>query len=322
MKKFLVKILLYVSLLSFIILGMNTCLIFIQKKYAVGTMGSQKNDNAEIINILDNIQICNFGNSHSYFGFNYEDAAKKYTCFNFALPSQSLRYDCKILDCYKDKLQRGATVFISLSYTAFFGRPETQEEDFEAKNMRYYKFLPPDMIDKYDIKTALCVKYFPIMRYNSFIKLMGVLRSTFQKNGWILETSPEKSDGLSRYEYHVASKFDENGRRIYKHEAVEALYKMIDICREIGAVPVFITMPYLHEYTDAVHEHDPQFFIDFHSIIDEVRKNTGVKYYDYSEDKRFSNEYKLFFNSDHLNIKGAKKFTQILLHEVLGIDPD
>ena len=327
MKIFLVKLAVYVLVLGLIVEGINFYYIYrttINPTIHRDSAGSRAllEDN-HIVNkeIPDNIQICNFGNSHSYFGFNYEDAAKQYTCFKFALESQSLRYDCKILEYYKNKIQNGAVVFISLSYTSFFGKPEVKNADFESQNIRYYNILPKELIDQYNSRTAFYVKYYPIIYYSNPISLLKTLL-LINRDSWDRETSPEKSDGLSRCEYHVTRLCDENGKRIYNQQSLEALYRMIDICREIGAKPVLITMPYLHEYTDAVYENDPQFFIDFHTIIDEVSNNTGIEYYDYSEDARFSHEYSLFFNSDHMNRQGARKFTNTLLHEVLGIDPD
>ena len=316
MKNFLAKLTIYMLVLSSITIGINLLHIYLINNRNFGTMGSQKNDNAIIKDVPDNIQICNFGNSHSYYGFNYDDAVKEYTCFNFALPSQSLRYDSKILEHYRDKIHDGAAVFIAISYPSLFGKPEVEGEDFASKNKRYYRFLPVELIDQYDIRTAFYVKYLPALTYSSPFSLVSAFLHG-NEDSWSRETSPEKSDGLSRYKYHVASKLDKNGQRIIKQEAIDALYRIIALCQEIGAVPIMITTPYLHEYVDATRDNDPQFFSEFHAIIDEVRRNTGVNYYDYSEDKRFSHEYNLFMNSDHLNRQGAQLFTNTLLREVL-----
>ena len=320
MKRFLAKICIYVLSVSAITLAVNA--LFIRSRHIPLTMGNVRNDTAVVKNVPYGIQICNFGSSHGYYGFNYEDIPQEYVCFSFALPSQSLRYDCKILQHYRNHIQNGAAVFIIASYFSFFGIPETQEDNFASKNKRYYEFLPADMIDQYDWYTALCVKYLPVLAGNSpFTMLKTLLFPAKNKlNEWSRETAPDETDGFARYEYHVTRRLDKHGRRIYKREAIEALYRMIDICREIGARPVLITTPYLHEYFDAAHNNDPQFFSDFHRIIDEVRARTGIEYYDYSEDERFSRRYDLFMNSDHLNRKGARIFTNTLLREVLGID--
>ena len=64
-------------------------------------MGHLKNDKVYIKNVPDKIEICNVGNSHGYYGFNYEEYENKNVCFNFSLPSQSMSYNYLILENYK-----------------------------------------------------------------------------------------------------------------------------------------------------------------------------------------------------------------------------
>lgn len=53
------------------------------------------------------IEICNFGSSHGDFGFDYSELDLNYTCFNFALMSQSLSYDCRIFQQYEKQIDSG-----------------------------------------------------------------------------------------------------------------------------------------------------------------------------------------------------------------------
>ena len=159
MRKFLAKIFIYTLALSLIILVVNA--VYINRIYSsnFGSMSDKKNDSVFIINVPDEIQICNFGSSHGYYGFNYDDVMEKYTCFNFALPSQSLRYDYKILEQFRHKICKDAIVFIVLSHFSFFGKPEVQGADFASKNRRYYRFLDSSRIDEYDSRTNFYVNY-------------------------------------------------------------------------------------------------------------------------------------------------------------------
>ena len=93
---------------------------------------------------------------------------------------------------------------------------------------------------------------------------------------------------------------------------------MIQLCRDKDIEPILVTTPYLAEYPNAAKENDPSFFNDFYGVIAEIQANTGVRYYDYSSDERFSSRYDLFINTDHLNREGARQFTNILMEEVLG----
>lgn len=153
MKKFLFRIAAYLAMMSAIILALN---IFCIHKLRM------TDETAKMMNVPDNIQICNFGSSHGYFGFNYKDAMPEYTCFNFALESQSPLYDYRIMQNYEHKISKGAAVFLLVSYFSLFGKPEAEDDSFASKNKRYYRFLPPEYILQYDARTDFYVRYFPI----------------------------------------------------------------------------------------------------------------------------------------------------------------
>ena len=307
MKKFLCKVLIYALSLVLITLGINA--LYYEDDYT----------EKFIAGVPDNIQICNFGSSHGLYAFNYEDAMKYYTCFNFALASQSLNYDYRILQYYKDKIQRGADVFIVISYFSLFGKPEVQENGFASKNKRYYKFLPTSLIVNYDSKTNFYTQFPALTAENCFSLAKHILFREYDISDKKTNQHEANIDGLSRFKYHVTEHLDKDGRRIYKNEAIDALYEIINLCREIGANPIMITTPYLHEYPDAGKKEDKEFFNDFYGVINKVISDTGIKYYDYSADERYSSNYGLFLNVDHMNREGAKVFTNNLLHDVLGI---
>lgn len=54
----------------------------------------------------------------------------------------------------------------------------------------------------------------------------------------------------------------------------------------------------------------------FYEQIEKIVDKTGIEYYDYSFDERFSNNLDYFMDVDHLNKKGAKKFTKIVLQRL------
>lgn len=110
---------------------------------------------------------------------------------------------------------------------------------------------------------------------------------------------------------------DEEGNRIINYAEIEALYNIISLCERKCVRPILITTPYLKEYTHAVGRIDPEFYEDFYEIISVIQRKTGVEYYDYGDDKRFAQQYELFADMDHLNDKGAKIFTSIVLEELI-----
>ena len=52
---------------------------------------------AKFKDIEPGIVISNTGSSHGLYGFNYEELGEEYNCFNFALESQRLSYDYRIV---------------------------------------------------------------------------------------------------------------------------------------------------------------------------------------------------------------------------------
>ena len=134
---------------------------------------------------------------------------------------------------------------------------------------------------------------------------------------WALTTNPEAASdhGYRRYLSHVAPSRDSSGNRRFRINERGHLLEMIDLCRDIGAIPVLFTVPFLREYTDPILEEDPSFYDDFFAMMNEICEEKDVTYLDYSRDKRFSDRYDLFINTDHLNRNGAAEFTRILITE-------
>ncbi len=275
------------------------------------------------------IQICNLGSSHGRDGFNYSNHQDR-VCFNFAVSAQSLVYDSRILEYYKKNMAPGATVFILASYFSFYGIPEDKEEGFNSKNMRYYTFLPPRYITDFDPAMIIWSR-FPVLRQYEKLVTMAreqILRkksnnksiNTYTDNGQELsiDYSALEKIGLKTAEEHVSkTHVDENGSLITRQESIDAVYDMIKTCREIGARPILLTMPYTKYYVEGVEKITPGFFENYHSIIMDIIEKTGIEYYDYSRDTRFYEHPELFRDTDHLNTRGSELFTDILFDEVI-----
>lgn len=93
-----------------------------------------------------------------------------------------------------------------------------------------------------------------------------------------------------------------------------------DLVKSIGAEPVLVTTPLLKEYNDAVDKNVPGVYDDFYGRIDSVVSATGVRYFDYSHDERFSNRHDFFMDADHMNKRGAILFTATLVDDALDLD--
>lgn len=270
--------------------------------------------------IPDTIQICNFGSSHGLRGFNYEDLENDYNCFNFGLSSQFLSYEYRLFQYYGDHIDDGTVVFFPISYFSLFGADETSRYNFASKNRRYYSILPASLMKEYDYITDIYVRYLPALIADPGDLIKTLLGKSIDANdeSWqkVATDIDVNKDAEAAFYRHI-EECNDDGNRTENQEEIDALYALIKGCQEKKAIPVLITTPYLHEYTDAVKEKAEGFYDQFYSIIDQVVRDTGVEYYDYAFDERFVNEYSWFSNSDHLNKEGARNFVDILMQEIV-----
>lgn len=314
MKKFLSKLCVYILSLSVIILMLNWLYLPVaMETLTYGTENFRK--------MPEHIDICNFGSSHGLNGFNYDGVSDKFSCFNFSLHSQSLMYDYRILQHYINHINEGGIVFIVISYFSFFGRPEGESKTFISMNNRYYKILPPSLIKNYDIITDCIINYLPVMTFDiksAVNAILGIKTTEAQEVKTAERFDDIKEVGEKRATYHFnIIRSEENDRIIFSSEKTKALHDIIALCREKKLIPVLVTTPYLTEYSGQV-KRDSEFMNAFRSTLNEIIASEDVRYYDYSEDERFSHEYALFRDTDHLNQNGALKFTNILINDVMN----
>ena len=315
MKKFLCKLCVFILLTSSVLLILNWLYFPISLK--IDLYGVKKYQD-----MPGRIQICNFGSSHGLHAFNYDGVSDKFSCFNFATESQTLTYDYRLLQHYIDRIDEGGIVFIVVSYFSLFGRPEEETERFISRNNRYYKILPAELIKNYDFITDVIINYLPVLTFDTGRTLKVISGRQKEKEADDTKTAERFDDikdvGEKRAAFHFAGiRPYEDGRIIFNHEKEDALYKMIELCRKKNLIPILVRTPYLTEYSEPV-KRDSEFMKVSGAALSEVLKKTGVRYYDYSEDERFSHDYKIFDDTDHLNNStGGLKFTNILISEVM-----
>lgn len=316
-RKFAKKITIYFLIVGCLTLAINQIYLFQQDKKSLGTMRDKKNDNAYIYDVPYGIQVCDFGNSHGYYGFNYEKYQEEYVCYNFALPSQSMTYNYNILQEYIDHFDEGAYVFICVSYNSFFGIDEVEFDDFSLKNRRYYRFLSNDKIKEYSWKEDLILNYFPMMEID-----LPMWKDVEDKNIDIWHRITSEGEVRKqidiRYVEHVGQNYDENGNIIMNEDEIEALVQMIELCKDKNLHPILITTPFLGEYTEAIDENAPDFWEKYYTIVGDIVSQYDVEYFDYAREQAFIKNYDWYMNIDHLNYWGAEHFTDIIFGKILN----
>ena len=99
MKKFIVKCGYMVVALAVTVYALNAWYFKIKAN-------STANFISKFYRMPNEIEVCNFGSSHGYYGFIYTDYDSYVTTFNFATESHTLSYDEKLMDYYNSHLSK------------------------------------------------------------------------------------------------------------------------------------------------------------------------------------------------------------------------
>lgn len=310
MRKFVTKLVCFGLIVLAILTGYNAV-------YNQFRSDDQYGD-GKFVHVPHEITISNTGSSHGVYSFDYSDYETEYTGFNFALVSQSLSYDYRVISEYKDHFARDGIMFIPVSY-ASLSLEETEAEDFESKNQRYYRFLSPSNIKKFDLQTYIGLHYFPAI-YESTADLLKIFAKGIMHKHPIIEDdydveNPDfdyAADAKKAFQRHSIAIKD--GHLMINQEEIDALYNIISFCKERNIRPIMVSTPLRSEYA----EQYPQAVLDeFYAIVREIQQKENCEYCDYTHDERFAQSVEYMRNSDHLSPAGAKAFTKILMDEVV-----
>lgn len=266
-------------------------------------------------NQIEDVEIANVGSSHGAYDFTYDSLSEDgYSCFNFGNVSQTYDYDLALLKEYGDYLEDGCVVFIPISYFSF-NNETVNESEAQALSVKYYHCLSPKNIPDYDLFTDIVTARFPILSAGE--DLLKLLPEKLTVHAQEDEGEAQMDEAaVAEFANRAAARFDRhfnNKEDYFLPEREAQLLKLITYCKEHEFTPVLITTPFSVYYTDPV----PEDFLDrFHSTVNRIASDTGVNYYDYSHDDRFSENLILFSDSDHLNAEGANYFMEILAEEV------
>lgn len=269
-------------------------------------------------NQVTNVQLANVGSSHGAYDFVYDSFTERgISCFNFGHTSQTYEYDLALLAEYGRHLDKGCVLLIPVSYFSFNNETANATEA-QALSVKYYHYLSPKNVPHYDLFTDIVTNRLPILSAGEdLIKILpqtSLCLTAFAAEAPDLPAMDEAA--VAEFANRAAQRFDRhfnNKEEYFLPEREEQLYAIINYCKEHELTPVLITTPFSVYYNAPV----PEDFLDrFHSTINRIASDTGVNYYDYSHDERFSDHLSLFSDSDHLNDAGAAYFTQLLAEEI------
>lgn len=283
-------------------------------------------------NQIEEVEIANVGSSHGAYDFIYDELTEDgYSCFNFGSVSQTYQYDLALLEEYGEHLDDGCVVFIPVSYFSF-NNETVNETEAQALSVKYYHCLSPKNIPDYDLYTDIVTTRLPILSAGEdLLKLLPEFSPSLKV--FAAEDNPDTSEtdetaaddtetagmdeaAVAEFAQRAAMRFDRhfnNKENLFLPEREEQLLSLIDYCKKHELTPVLITTPFSSYYNNPVSE---DFLDRFYGTINRIASDTGVSYYDYSHDARFSENLTYFSDSDHLNADGAAYFMEIIADEV------
>lgn len=294
MKQFLKKVGLF--LLPLLLLGLiaEVLLRRIPNEYAYKSEYLDKH--------ADSVNILFLGSSHSYLGINPEFIHGN--SFNAAASSQSIDYDLRILQKYDSKLKNLKYLVVPVSYFTLFTDLSEAPESWRVKFYTiYYGIHSSSRFNDYT--EMLCGSL--ELNTKRLIRYYALKRNLLECNslGWALPFHEKKDVPSSGVE--AARKQTVAGRHLFsKHQ--EILSSIIGIAAKHHATVILFTAPGYKTYYNNLDTN--QLNTTLKTVETMVMNHPNVQYYNLLRDSSFTEED--FYDGDHLNQFGARKFSMKL----------
>jgi len=293
MKSLLLKIFLF-------LLPVSLFLVFVEMQLrSMPNVYSRKK--ADLAKMSDEIEILCLGNSHTFYAINPIYFSKK--GYNAAYINQSWDYDQKILEKYIEKMSALQYVILPVSYFSFF---EKMTDAMDRGRKKFYSLTwqveKPDIFEDYFIfgyDRQKLIPYWLGREQPSLINEAGFGTDfTFEQRNQNL-----KKSGVNRAKLYTISNLD-----LRKDEMKGILENMIRLCKSRNITVVLIITPTHQLYRENLNQQQLDLM---YSLIDSImQQHTNVILYDVFSDPEYLTDD--FYDSDHLNDRGAKKLSEKL----------
>ena len=276
-----------------------------------------ENSEKFVAGVPKELEIVCTGSSYAKFGidFNLSD----YRGFNFGVFPQSLNYDYKILQQYKNHMKNGCVVLITLA-PLVFGFVDYEND---TANYKYYRFLHKKYINHYKFTTKIShiwlpllatpklVKYIfhdvPLNQYHNHIASEEHSRkeAEIRMNGWCeqFRLKDLKNPEVSEQMRGVLAK------------TTEILNQMVSFCEANQFVPVIVIPP----VSNSLYRLFSKEFLDVYLYRNIKRTKQTATVLDYLGNTQLS-DIGYYSNSDFMNQEGRQLFMQLLIKELISQD--
>lgn len=261
----------------------------------------------------NSIKLVNLGSSHGKYGLYYQ--IDNYQKMNLARSSQNFYYDLQLLKKYQSKMDKKVVIIIPVSVFSFYNRFDESLEKTYIQILSKNKLLNINKVEYFLLKN-FSVLYPP----NNILKIKKKLKK--EKYSKEYPNDLEMNFRIKESEETVLRHLGISEKKFLLKNAEQDFINLIKYIEDNDWRYVLITTPFLYLYNENIEKYQPGAFKErIYGNIKEVEKKLNKKFFylDYSHDGRFENHLEYFFDDDHLNEKGAKYFTEILLEDLKRI---
>lgn len=297
MNKLLIKIFLFISPIIIIGIGIEWSTRQIPNDY--------QKKNTAMLERAANIETLILGNSHTFYGVN--PALFHSNTYNLAFLSQSVEYDYRLFSHYEAKLSKLHTLIVPISLFSLHSTMESDGCGWMIKNYNIYMNLNSSIEPKKNLE-LFSEKIRPILQKNYLYYFKDSTYCTSDLNGWSRRIGARKKhsiDTLSQEAFHRHF-FDKS---TYVKYNIDMLEKLILLAKKKQIKILFITTPTYHSYYQlAIETKQYKEVQDVLKLL--VAKYSNCAYINSINDSRFEKDD--FFDGDHLNEQGARKYSLFL----------
>jgi hypothetical protein len=270
---------------------------------------------------LSKVEVLSLGSSNAYFGIN----PKIFSCngYNLAYNAQSMYYDLEFIKKYIDLMPELKIVILPAIFYTTGTRLVGTSQDWRMFFYKQYWGLPLENEPK---KITENIKRHIDSRNYTKIALYSDTLYTHLKDGFSghVDYIPEESGWYNSKDAPKFNAINEIGRKGAEAHSltydtkvadknIKHWQKLIDILKNRGVEVILVHLPEDKSYYNYLDQKKSQ---DFTARISGLARKNGIKFADYSKDRRFNQEDYTFM-PDHLNDRGASKFSGILNSEYL-----
>jgi len=253
------------------------------------------------------------------------------SAFNLATPFETLYEEDNLMTRLLPLAPKLKRVIFQIQYPTFFSTRNPHWEDWRQYCFEQEWSIPPEQVkDRIDCRMwsrlALRTPRFYIER------LVGAIRKWTRSRKFVLDQT-EIASIDDRGGWHSPKDASEDlsvasatNRLAHHHRGMKADYKMDNIARfdhllstlrERKIEIIFVTLPVWQTYRDGM---KPECWQETQQIVSQRTNDVDVCYYSFLTVPQF--EAQNFWDVDHLNTRGAVRFTQMLSAAMNRKKPD